>query len=106
MVVGHQPCDRSFHHRSPATVVLGEVALFPHPSGFDQFFVVRMEAECTTVFGSGAPFSEGTSVATNSEHGGAASGDGDRVAGGAGSGACFLIHDEVLLSLIHISEPT
>src|SRR5271157_3517355 len=34
MVVGHQPCDRSFDHRTPSSVVLCEVALSPCPSGF------------------------------------------------------------------------
>ena len=58
VVVGHQPGDRSFHHRSPSSVVLGEVAFSPRPTGLDQFVVVRSEVERATVFGGGAPISQ------------------------------------------------
>src|ERR1700677_4571851 len=34
MVVSHQPCDRSFHHRTPSSVVSGESARPPGPRGF------------------------------------------------------------------------
>ena len=35
MIVGHQPGDGSFHHRSPAAVVLSEVTLSPCSTGFE-----------------------------------------------------------------------
>ena len=96
MIVSHQPGNRSFHHRSPSSVVLGEVTFLPRTTGFDQFFVVRMETERATAFGSGAPIPEGASVATNSEHGSAALRDENCVTGGTGDGARFLVHYEVL----------
>jgi hypothetical protein len=87
VIVGDQPCDGTFHHRSPPPIVLGEVTLSPRTSGFHQFVVMRIEVESATVFGSGAPFPQGTSMAVVSEDGRAALGDRDRVASWAGDGA-------------------
>ena len=67
VVVGHQPGDGSLHHRSPSSVVLGEVALSPCSAGLDQLFVVRMEMESPAVFGGRAPCPERASAATDPE---------------------------------------
>src|SRR5271163_854235 len=58
MVVGHQPCDRSFHHRTPSSVVLGEVALPPCATRLDQLCVVRVQVKGPAGLRGGAAFSE------------------------------------------------
>ena len=88
--------DRSFHHRSPSSVTLGEVAFFPRLTGFDQLFVVTMETENAPVFGGGAPFPKWASLARTPKTAARPSGDRDRVARRTRGGPCSFVHDEVI----------
>src|SRR5438128_5093140 len=45
MRVGDEPCDRTLDHRTPSSVVRGEVALMPGPSRLDKLCVVDVDAQ-------------------------------------------------------------
>ena len=45
MAVGDEPGDGSFDHGPPLAVVVGEVAVAPCTSGFDEFVVVFADVD-------------------------------------------------------------
>jgi len=67
-----EPGDGPLDHRPPSAVVLGEVAVSPSPSRFDELVVMRMESKRSAVFGLGASRSKRAAAAERSEDGGAA----------------------------------
>jgi len=58
VIVGHQPCDGSLHHRSPSSVVVGEVTIAPRAARFNELVVVSSDSQLSTFFGLGAALTE------------------------------------------------
>ena len=81
VIVGHQPGDGAFDHRSPLSVVGGEVAVAPGPPGFDEFGVVSGEGEGCDRLWIWCTWCEAGTLGSAAEDGGAPCCDGHGVAG-------------------------